>query len=201
MRTRFIIPHRGLEAAKTRLAPVLTDDERSKLGAILLRHVIRAALASAGTDDDVMVISPSIGLAEIVGPLGATLIIQRGMGLNSGLEQARAAASGARVDTLVVLHGDLPNLRPSDIAALVAALPVDGGVAIAPDRSGIGTNALAQRPIDAIPFRFGAGSFAAHCDAAVEAGWPLNAINRSGLSFDLDTPADLRRWMQKGAAA
>ena len=118
MRTRFIIPHRGLEAAKTRLAPVLTDEERATLGATLLRHVLRAALAAATLDDDVMVISPSAGLAEIVGPLGATLVIQRGMGLNSGLEEARAAAAGARVDTLVVLHGDLPNLRPSDIAAL-----------------------------------------------------------------------------------
>ena len=201
MRTRFIIPHRGLEAAKTRLAPVLTDDERATLGATLLRHVLRAALATATPDDDVMVISPSAGLAEIVGPLGATLVIQRGMGLNSGLEEARAAAAGARVDTLVVLHGDLPNLRPSDIAALIAALPPGGGAAIAPDRSGTGTNALAQRPIDAIPFRFGAGSFAAHCDAAVEAGWRLNAVNRSGLSFDLDTPADLRRWMELGDAA
>ncbi len=201
MRTRYIIPHRGLEAAKTRLAPVLTDDERAKLGATLLRHVLRAALASAGSDDDVMVISPSARLAEIVGPVGATLVIQRGMGLNSGLEEARAAAAGARVDSLVVLHGDLPNLRPADIAALTAAIPSEGGAAIAPDRSGTGTNALAQRPIDAIPFRFGPGSFAAHCDAAIEAGWPLNAVNRSGLSFDLDTPADLRRWLERGDAA
>jgi 2-phospho-L-lactate guanylyltransferase len=87
------------------------------------------------------------------------------------------------------------------VAALLDALPAAGGVAIAPDRAGRGTNGLALRPPDAIGFRFGAGSFAAHRADAEAAGVPLVEVHRPGLEFDLDTPADLARWIELGDAA
>ena len=72
---------------------------------------------------------------------------------------------------------------------------------MAPDRAGTGTNALALRPPDVIGFRFGAGSFAAHAAEIERAGVPAVAVNRGGLAFDLDTPADLARWLELGDAA
>jgi 2-phospho-L-lactate guanylyltransferase len=71
-------------------------------------------------------------------------------------------------------------------------------VAIAPDRAGTGTNGLALRPPDAIPFHFGAGSRAAHAAAAEAANVPLTVVERPGLAFDLDTPEDLRGWLASG---
>lgn len=197
----MIVPHRGLEAAKTRLAPVLSPTERVDLARRLLLHVIEVALATIDIDGDVMVISPDVALASVVGPAGATLVVQDGLGLNAGLDQARAAAVRDRVETLVVLHGDIPNLRAADVRSLVAALPRPVGVAIAPDRAGTGTNALVLSPPDAIPFRFGVGSFALHCTEAAERDIPLVAVDRAGLAFDLDTPADLMRWLELGDAA
>ena len=47
------------------------------------------------------------------------VVVQRGMGLNEGLEQARFDALVDEVETLVVLHGDLPNLRPDDVETLL----------------------------------------------------------------------------------
>jgi 2-phospho-L-lactate guanylyltransferase len=106
------------------------------------------------------------------------------------------------ISVLVVLHGDLPNLSPDDVRALGDALPeAGGGVALAPDRAGIGTNGLAQSPADAIAFGFGMGSFIRHRAAAEEAGLPLVVVERPGLAFDLDTPADLARWLELGDAA
>ena len=196
---RIIVPHRGLEAAKTRLAPSLDPEERVMLASQLLQRVLRVAREVA---EDVVVISPSRPLAEIVEASGARLVAQRGMGLNEGLEQARAEALADGVDTLLVLHGDLPNLRADDIQTLWRALPDAGaGVAIAPDRAGTGTNALALRPPDVIAFRFGTGSFAAHAAEVERAGVPAVAVNRAGLAFDLDTPADLARWFELGDAA
>jgi 2-phospho-L-lactate guanylyltransferase len=127
--------------------------------------------------------------------------VQHGLGLNAGLEQARDEAIADRIATLLILHGDLPNLGADDVAALLDALPDTGGVAIAPDRAGTGTNGLALRPPDAIGFRFGAGSFAAHALEAQGAGVPLADVHRPGLAFDLDTPADLARWIELGDAA
>jgi 2-phospho-L-lactate guanylyltransferase len=195
---RIIVPHRGLAAAKTRLAPVLDDGEREALARRLLEQVLRVAHQACG---DVVVITPSEALEPLVAEAGARLVVQRGMGLNAGLEQARGEAIANGVTTLVVLHGDLPNLLADDVAALLEALPEGGGVAVAPDRAGIGTNALALRPPDAIGFRFGVGSFAAHLEEARAANAPLVEVHRPGLAFDLDTPADLARWIELGDAA
>lgn len=198
MSVRIIVPHRGLAAAKTRLAPVLDDAEREALASRLLERVLRIAHEACR---DVVVITPSEALAPLVSAAGARLAVQRGMGLNAGLEQARREAIADRIDTLLVLHGDLPNLSTEDVAALLDALPRAGGVAIAPDRAGSGTNALALRPPDAIGFRFGVGSFAAHRAEAEAAGVPMVEVHRPGLAFDLDTPADLARWIELGDAA
>jgi 2-phospho-L-lactate guanylyltransferase len=195
---RIIVPHRGLAAAKTRLAPVLDDAEREALARRLLEQVLRVAHEACG---DVVVITPSEALAPLVTAAGARLVVQHGLGLNAGLEQARNEAIADGVTTLVILHGDLPNLGPDDIAALLEAVPPARGVAIAPDRAGTGTNGLALRPPGAIGFRFGAGSFAAHALEAQNAGIPLAEVHRPGLAFDLDTPADLARWIELGDAA
>jgi 2-phospho-L-lactate guanylyltransferase len=197
---RIIVPHRGLEAAKTRLATTLDPAERIMLASQLLQRVLAV---SRLVTDDVVVISPSRPLAEIVDAAGARLEVQRGMGLNEGLDQARSHAVLDGIETLVVLHGDLPNLRPDDVVAMIRALPSDGGhgVAIAPDRAGTGTNGLALRPPGVISFRFGAGSFAAHAAEVERAGVPAVAVDRAGLAFDLDTPADLQRWLELGDAA
>jgi 2-phospho-L-lactate/phosphoenolpyruvate guanylyltransferase len=194
---RIIVPHRGLAAAKTRLAPVLDDAEREALAKRLLERVLAVAHAACG---DVVVITPSDALAPVVSAAGARLVHQVGMGLNAGLEQARREALTEGIDSLIVLHGDLPNLATDDIDALLAAVP-SRGIAIAPDRVGGGTNGLAMRPPDAIPFRFGVGSLAAHQAAAEAAGVPIVEVHRPGLAFDLDTPADLARWIELGDAA
>lgn len=197
---RIIVPHRGLEAAKTRLATSLSPDERMFLASQLLQRVLKV---TREVTDDVVVITPSRALREIVEPSGARLVVQRGMGLNTGLEQARFDAVVEDIGILAVLHGDLPNLRPGDVQVLVDSLPSDGspGVAIAPDRAGTGTNGLVLRPPDVIPFRFGVGSFARHSAEVQSAGVPLVAVNRAGLAFDLDTPEDLARWLALGDAA
>lgn len=198
MKTRIIVPHRGLEAAKTRLADVLDDDERIELARKLLARVLSVVREAC---PDVVVITPAASLEPIVAAASARLIVQRGMGLNRGLEQARDEAVADGIDSLCVLHGDLPNLTVDDVLALIAAVPEPSGVAIAPDRGGSGTNGLAMRPPDAIGFAFGAGSFDAHRSAAEAAGLPVVIVERPGLAFDLDTPADLARWLELGDAA
>ena len=61
-----------------------------------------------------------------------------------------------------------------------------GGCAIAPDRHGIGTNAIALAPGHIFRFAFGAASLGAH-----RAQGSHVLVDREGLMFDLDTPGDL----------
>jgi 2-phospho-L-lactate/phosphoenolpyruvate guanylyltransferase len=195
---RIIVPHRGLAAAKTRLAPVLDPDERIALAQRLLARVLRVA---GEASDDVVVISPAADLRTTVAEAGARLVLQRGMGLNAGLDQARVEALSDGVATLTVLHGDLPNLSADDVRAMIDSLGMAPAVAIAPDRSGSGTNGLALRPPGTIGFHFGSGSLAAHVAAATAAGVQPSLVERPGLAFDLDTPEDLARWLEMGDAA
>ena len=196
--TRIIVPHRGLAAAKTRLAPVLDDAERIALARTLLLRVLGVAREAV---DDVVVISPSAELEPIVTEAGARLAVQHGMGLNAGLDEARGIAAAEGVERLVVLHGDLPNLSADDVLALTDAAAEAPAVAIAPDRLGTGTNGLALSPPVVMGFRFGSGSLAAHRTEAQTAGVEAAIVVRPGLAFDLDTPQDLARWLELGSAA
>lgn len=198
-RSRIIVPHRGLRAAKTRLAGVLDDAARTDLAQQLLERVL-AAVREA-TDGCGVVISPDASLRTVVEAAGATLSVQRGMGLNSGLAQARDEAIADGVTLLGVLHGDLPDLTAADIHALLTAVPSVGGVAIAPDAAGSGTNAIGLRPPGALPFRFGRDSFAAHRREAARLGAQIVVVERPGLAFDLDTPDDLASWLRRSPAA
>jgi 2-phospho-L-lactate guanylyltransferase len=71
----------------------------------------------------------------------------------------------------------------------VDALP-ERGVALVPtdDR---GTGAIALRPPDAIPFRFGDRSSVAHKREAAAAGLPARVLRLPSLSLDVDDPNDL----------
>ena len=133
--TRIIVPHRGLEAAKTRLAPSLSPRSAIMLASQLLQRVLKVTRQVA---DDVVVISPSRALGRDRRALRRAAPRAAWDGLNEGLEQARFDALVDDVGTLIVLHGDLPNLQAGDIEVLAGALP-DGdapAVAIAPDRAG-----------------------------------------------------------------
>ncbi len=190
-RLAVVVPVGVLERAKSRLGGMLDAEERQDLVVELLERTLHAV----GTTEGVWrtwVVSPDPEVADIATDAGATPILQQSLGLNGGLEQARAAAVEAGATAVLVLPADLPRVSSDAIGAVVALLhraerPV---VAIVPDRHGRGTNALLLAPPGVIDFAFGGDSRAAHRDAArrvctdvVEVGGPL--------SLDLDTPDDL----------
>jgi 2-phospho-L-lactate guanylyltransferase (CobY/MobA/RfbA family) len=87
--------------------------------------------------------------------------------------------------------GDLPDIEPDDVEALLDALD-SANVVLAPDLAGLGTSALGLRPIDAIPVSFGGGrSLASHRRAASERDLVTLELDRPGLAHDLDTLGDV----------
>jgi 2-phospho-L-lactate guanylyltransferase len=196
---RIVVPHRGLDHSKTRLAAVLDPAQRALLAERLLRHVLEVAVAAG---PDVVVISPDPDLEELVREAGGRLAVQHGMGLNAGLAEARDEALRDGVEAMAILHGDLPALTTPDVTALLDAVTGDGPlVAIAPDAADSGTNGLALAPPGIIDFHFGTGSLEAHRRAAKHAGAWLTVVRRPGLAFDIDTPDDLAAWLEAVSAA
>ena len=172
-----IIPLKGLGQRKTRLASRLDEDERRRLSDALFNHVA-----------DVLAACPDISEVALLSHAQPEAWTGRffpdgGSGLNAELDQVSTALAPR---PLLVIHADLPLIRPDDVAALLDA--TTSGVAIAADRRDSGTNALALRDPAGFRFAFGIDSLARHREAA---NGLARVVTRPGLSLDIDTPEDL----------
>ena len=177
-----IVPLKAEGARKTRLSGHLSEIAREQLSETLFRHVIRTLRSCPSIT---RVVSLSDGPAMID---GLERICDSGRGLNAELQDVidaiRADHDAVR---LLILHADLPLLEVADVEALARA--AGGGVAIAPDRAGAGTNALAIGAERPFALCFGPESFARH---RAQAPYAEIITGRPGLALDVDTPADLR---------
>lgn len=182
MTVRALVPIKALDRAKSRLADELPARQRRWLALGMLIHVLDTLKAADGIDEIVL-----LGPADTPGFAGVRKMTDAGEGLNADL--ARAVAKLADTRLWLVLAGDLPDLVPADVEALLAATTAHG-VAIAPDHRGDGTNALGIRPPASMGFAFGAGSRARHAELA-GAGHAI--VERPGLAFDVDDRAGLCR--------
>ena len=173
-----ILPLKLSADRKSRLAPVLSGEERQRLGDHMARHVISQLRAVAAVADIIM-LSP-----RPIADWPVRHALDQGRGLNAELD-ALAATIPSHI---LIIHGDLPLVTAQDITALVDAAEAKG-CAIAPDRHGQGTNALALcTRREGFSFAFGVDSFARHQNSLGDA---LATVQRTGLSCDIDTPDDL----------
>jgi 2-phospho-L-lactate guanylyltransferase len=197
-----LIPVRSLEGAKSRLGESLDAEERADLVVAFLRRTVEQALAASKLSG-VVVVSEDVDLLRSARTMGAASLHQRQPGLNPGLDEARTAA-GREPTAILVLPVDLPEIASSAIDAVaeaaelaLRAAPDRPVVVLVPDRHGTGTNALLIAPPNAIEFRFGTDSRAAHAAAAAAAG--ASYVETSGpLAFDVDTPEDLLEADRRG---
>lgn len=184
MKTWALIPVRSFSTGKSRLSGLGAG--RCDLARALFAHV-HSVVAACPAFSGVLVASNGDDLAGLArdilldaGPDPLATIVDRGL--------AALVARGA--DAAVVVMADLPLLAAGDLLRMVAALETADVVA-APDRDHLGTNALGLR-LPAAPTCFGnPDSYPRHVAAARAAGLRLATIDRDGLAFDLDGPADL----------
>lgn len=184
MKTWALIPVRSFSTGKSRLGGL--GDSRREIARALFQHV-HAVAAACPLLDGVLVATDD----EAVGAIARDILLDDGRRplaaiVDRGLEALVARGAGVAV----VVMADLPLLSASDLARMITAL--DGAdVALAPDRDHLGTNALALR-LPGPPTCFGnPDSYPRHVAAARAAGLRLATIDRAGLAFDLDSPADL----------
>ena|SRR5688572_8421622 len=186
MKTIVVVPVKGGTQQKSRLADALSVTERERLVADMAHHVLAQARLAAG-DGNVVILSPA--------PIGAAYGWRedRLRGFNEELTALRADERDA---VFVVVNADLPFVQAEDIAELIAAAR-EGAIAIAPNRDGSGTNAVALPPNAEFTFAFGVESFERHRQSA---GARAMIVRRNGLAFDVDTPADLADARRAGLA-
>ncbi|WP_174273154.1 2-phospho-L-lactate guanylyltransferase [Sphingomonas bacterium] len=168
-----LVPIKPVGERKSRLADVLEGAAREALAERMLRHVLATIIAAGAR--------PRLVSAEKPAWWDGDWSDDRQAPLNIALGAARDVLGSAPV---AVVHGDLPALCREDLELLFAAADRDG-VALAPDRHRIGTNAIALADDRPFAFAFGPDSFARHHrqDYAI--------VTRPGLGLDIDLPEDL----------
>jgi 2-phospho-L-lactate guanylyltransferase len=132
---------------------------------------------------DVVTVTSDPDLAGVAAGLGAMVEPDPGAGLNAairaGLDRAAPPDDGtgrpqaALPLHLAVLLGDLPALRPEDLAEALELCAMHP-VAVVPDQDGTGTVLLTMVPGHRVEPRFGGGSAARHAAAPGAVLLPLD---------------------------
>jgi 2-phospho-L-lactate guanylyltransferase len=184
-----IVPAKSLRQGKSRLRPVLGDEDRARFAQRLLEHVLDVLAACAL--DGVLVATGGDDVASVAASRGARVLRDRGEGsLADVVDRALGEVASCGAASALVLMADLPRIEPGDVGALLAALD-DHDVALVRDHLGHHTNALAVAPPTAMATCFGrADSFAAHQAAARAAGLRAAVVDSVRIAFDVDVPAD-----------
>jgi 2-phospho-L-lactate guanylyltransferase len=185
-----LVPVKALADGKSRLAGALPRGALERLALAMLGDVV-VALQGSGVVARVMIVTPDPRVADEAKALGAEPLLRDDPGLNPALDAgARVLAEGG-TERLLVMLGDVPGARASELAELFTALDALGGrgAVLAPSRDG-GTSALLRAPWDVIPNRFGKDSAAAHREAARAAAVPYRELALASLAIDLDRVED-----------
>ncbi len=190
MKIAAILPVRSLGAGKTRLAGILTEEERAALNGALLVHTLSLAAAFPGPRATYLT-SPDPRALRAAEQAGMRTVEDRGSGLNAALEEACGFARRGGAARLVILPVDIPLALPQDVLAIAGGTDP---VVIAPDRRDDGTNALCiASDIEFVP-RFGPESAAAHAAEAERTGQAAAIRVRRRLTLDIDTETDWEVW-------
>ncbi|MEZ4666721.1 MAG: 2-phospho-L-lactate guanylyltransferase [Anaerolineae bacterium] len=187
-----VIPVKPLNRAKTRLAEVLSPEERHQLAETMLRHVldvVRQVPQLMGT----LVISRDPKALAIARDYGARTIQESGTPeLNSALMRATNMVGRLHGSAVLILPADLPLIAADDIRGMIALGQNNPSMTIATDHNQDGTNALLVRPPELIEYAYGPGSFQRHIEKGRTLGIEPNIYYSERLSLDIDVPDDLK---------
>lgn len=194
-----VVPLRGLETGKARLAGVIDAEERQDLLLGLLRRTV-TLLRDWEPLTTVHVVSADRRVLAVAAGAGAHPVTEQEPGLNPAIREGIRAAAASGAAAVLVVPGDLPLLDRTSLDRLLeaadAAVAAGSGkpiVVVAPADARNGTNGLLLSPLDVIQPTFGANSFEAHARAAKNADATLQVVAEPGFGFDLDTTEDLER--------
>lgn len=186
-----IVPVKPLRRGKSRLAGMLTEDQRTRLNRFLLEHVL-TTLNKVDEIEHTLVVSRDPTALALTRSMGGRTVLEGGAPqFNTALKRATAVARMHGAHAVLILPADLPLIKPSDIRKLIKKGQKSPVVVIAPDRRNDGTNGLFVNPAGLIEYGYGPGSNRRHAELAAEAGAQVELVISKAMGLDLDLPEDL----------
>ncbi len=186
-----IVPVKPLRYGKSRLAEVLTPDERMDLNRRLLAHTLDT-LTAMPEIEHVLVVSRDQAALALAREYGARTVQEnKAPHLNVALARATVVAKNYATRGVLIVPADLPLITPEDVRVILERAVDPPVVVVAPNRRRDGTNALLVCPTGLIEYEYGPGSFQRHCERAKKAGARLEICELPSLALDMDLPEDL----------
>ena len=186
-----IVPVKPLRRGKSRLAGLLTEEQRTRLNRFLLEHTL-ITLNEVPEIEHTLVVSRDPAALALTREMGGRTVLEDGAPqFNTAIKRATIVAKSQGAHAVLILPADLPLVTPKEIKAMLSRGKKPPVVVIAPDRRKDGTNGLLVNPAGFIEYGYGPASFQRHSDRATEAGAILNVYHSKILGLDLDLPEDL----------
>jgi 2-phospho-L-lactate/phosphoenolpyruvate guanylyltransferase len=186
-----VVPVKPLRRGKSRLAEVLSEEERTILNRTLLSHTVDT-LKAIPEIEHVLVVSRDPAALALARDHGARTVLENGTPeLNTALTRATVVVKNYTSRGIIIVPADLPLITPQEISYMLECAKEPPVVVIAPDRHKTGTNALLISPVGLIQYDFGEGSFQRHCERARQTGARLVICDLPSLALDVDLPEDL----------
>jgi len=191
VRTVAAVPAKDLENAKQRLVGVLSREDRRALARTMLEDVLEALVAA--DLDCVLVVTRDPAVIALARQFPIVILAEaENRGHTEAVALAQRAAADRGAQSFLTIPGDVPQITPQEVGAVMEAAAPGAGAVFVPSRSGFGTNGALLSPPGLIALKFGEPSFANHLSAARARGFEPKVLRLPGLSLDVDGPEDLR---------
>jgi 2-phospho-L-lactate guanylyltransferase len=191
----LLIPVKDLRRAKQRLAPHLSQQDRTNLAQAMFEDFC-AAIAGVQMPEKIFVVTSYQPAIEVAAANGWEVILEEKQESESASVDFASRICGARgITSLARVPIDLPLIAAADVDALfevnrgAAARPT---MIIVPSRCGTGTNALLRTPPALFPSHFGPNSFPKHLAEAKNCGAHATILRNERLELDVDDWEDLK---------
>lgn len=186
-----VIPVRGLDEAKQRLARVLAPAQRAALARAMLHDVLKVA-TSVQSLEGVLLVSADQEAIDLATRYGAEALAEAApTGYSAAVAAAGRQLISQGAEGFLHLPADVPLATVAEIEQVIAAHGAAPAVTVVPDLDQRGTNCLALSPPDLLTPAFGPDSCARHCELARSAGLEPAVLQLPGLGLDIDTGDDL----------
>ncbi|PYP88110.1 MAG: 2-phospho-L-lactate guanylyltransferase [Blastocatellia bacterium AA13] len=187
----LLIPVKDPSRGKTRLATILSEEERRLLAWAMLLDVSNAA-AQVKSCEGIFVVSSYEPALSHARSLDFDVIEEKAQQSESqSVDAASLSLAGRGFKTVMRLPADLPLVRSEDIEDLLAVKLAPPAALMVPSREGTGTNAILRTPPVVFPSRFGPNSLSLHISEAERAGARCVLEYNPRIALDIDEPCDL----------
>ncbi len=197
-----IIPVKPLKYSKSRLAHILSTEERAELTSNILKRTL-GVVNEAPLISRTLVVSRDTAVLKVARQIGASTYGEtEKQDLNLALTRAAHIAIAQKADGILILPADLPFITSKDIVAIIETAGANHQygsngysfkrrtMVICSDHNNDGTNALLVSPPTGFNFQYGPGSFTKHLAEAEHLGMNSTTLSRPNIEFDLDTEED-----------